>query len=276
MAMSTASGNEAFLATEIGELVVQPVEREAVAAIVSTVVQANGNKFRVPVVTGDPSAAWVPEGGEIPLSDAALDQASTSFFKVAGLTIVTRELADDSSPEAAQIIGDGLARDIARKIDAAYFGTTTTNGPSGLKSLTTSTASAGGTFTNLDPFIAAIYGTEGYGVSVNHFVANPTDAQTLSQLKQGTASNVPLLGSDPTKPGSRTIQGVPLITSPAVTAGTIWGIPTVRSIVVIRDDATLDIDRSVYFTSDRVAIRATMRVGWVFPQPLAIQKITKA
>ena len=42
----------------------------------------------------------------------------------------------------------GLARDIAKKVDAAFFADTTTNGPSGLGSLTTSTVDTGGTITN--------------------------------------------------------------------------------------------------------------------------------
>jgi hypothetical protein len=40
--------------------------------------------------------------------------------KVAGLTIISRELADDSKT-AAQVVGGGLARHIARRIDQAAF-----------------------------------------------------------------------------------------------------------------------------------------------------------
>jgi hypothetical protein len=41
--------------------------------------------------------------------------------KVAGLTFISRESADDSKSAAAQVVRDGLARDIARRIDQAVF-----------------------------------------------------------------------------------------------------------------------------------------------------------
>jgi hypothetical protein len=42
---------------------------------------------------------------------------------------------------------------------------------------------------------------------------------------------------------------VPLLVSPAVAAGTIWGLPRDRVVVVVRDDAEAQSDRSVFFTS---------------------------
>lgn len=54
----------------------------------------------------------------------------------------------------------------------------------------------------------------------------------------------------------------------------MWGIPRDRVLVVVRDDPRVEVDRGVYLTSDRVAIKATMRVGFAFPHPAAIVKIT--
>ena len=56
----------------------------------------------------------------------------------------------------------------------------------------------------------------------------------------------------------------------------MWAIPAERVLFVVRQDATVVSDTSVMFTSDRVAIRCTMRVSYAFTQPLAITKITKA
>jgi HK97 family phage major capsid protein len=63
----------------------------------------------------------VAEGAEITPSDPTLQELVVTPPKVAGLTIVSREMADDSDPAAAQVVGDGLARDIARRIDQAAF-----------------------------------------------------------------------------------------------------------------------------------------------------------
>jgi hypothetical protein len=43
--------------------------------------------------------------------------------------------------------------------------------------------------------------------------------------------------------------------------------------VAMREDTTLTIDRRAYFSSDRIGIRATMRVGFGFPHEAAIVRI---
>jgi HK97 family phage major capsid protein len=265
---------------QTSDLIVLPVERASVAIQASTVIATEATRTHIPLVTEDPSAAWVAEGDEIGASDPKLDDVIVEPAKIAGLTVVTNELARDSSPAAQNIIGDGLSRDIARKIDLAYFGSRGTNlvQPKGLGDLTGFTAvTAGTTWTNLDPFAEAIANADGLGLTVDSFVANPADALALAKLKETTTgSNKPLLGSDPTAATRRLLQGVPLLTSPGVAPGTVWGIPKVRAIVVRRLDVELDIDSSAYFTSDRTAIRAVMRVSFAFPHAAAIQKIKLA
>jgi HK97 family phage major capsid protein len=58
------------------------------------------------------------------------------------------------------------------------------------------------------------------------------------------------------------------------TNNVVWGIPRAYTYLVIRQNATVESDRSVYFTSHRVAIRAINRVALGFPHPAAIVKIS--
>lgn len=276
MAMTNASANAAFLPQDTGPLIVRPVIAASVAAQLATVVTTSAASFRVPIVSADPSAAWVAEGAEITPSDATLAEAVVAFKKVAGLTVVSNELIADATPEAAQVVGDGLARDIARKIDAAFFANTTTNGPSGLLSVTTATVDKGSSWTNTDPFVEAVYAAAGQGAAVDMFVTNPADGLTLAKIKDQSGSNRPLLGPDPTQPGRAMIAGIPILTSPAVAAGEAWAIPRDRVYLVIRDNVTVETDASAFFTSDRTAIRATMRVGFAFPHPLAVVRLYDA
>ena len=260
---------------DVGDLIVRPVSQASRAFLVSTVVQTESKDYRVPVVAQDPSAAWVLEGGEIPITDADVDEIIITPKKVAGLTVVSRELAEDSSPEATQVVGDGLARDIAKKIDAAYFGNTTTNGPSGLHALAGVTVvDATGPVVDLDAFATASAESEAVGGTITSFVASPTVALALSQLKTGSQLNTGLLQPDPTLPTRRLIHGVPLVVSPAVSDSAIWAIPQAFSFVVLRsDDVTLDISPQAFFTSDRIGVRSTLRVSWGFPHPASIVKI---
>lgn len=271
---SISGGTHGLLPEELGPLVIQPVREASVAMRVAAVVTTSSNEYRIPVVEGDAGVAWIAEGAEIPASDADFDEVVVRPAKVGGLSIISRELAEDSSPSAQQLVGDGLAEKIARGVDAAFFGNTVTNGPSGLLSVAgVSAVDTGGTITNTDPFAEALSKAEVAGAAVTSFVAHPTTVLELSKVKKQSGSNEPLLGYDAAQPTQRQVLGVPLIPSPAVAVGTVWAIPQAKVVVVQRDDVRLDIDRSRYFETDRIGIKATMRVGFAFPHPAAIVRL---
>lgn len=272
---TTTAGISAISPDQIESLIVLPVQSNSVAFAAATLIATNATETRIPRVTEDPAAAWTGEGEEIGTSDPKVDDIGIIPKKLAGLTVVTNETLADTNPAADSIVGDGLTRDIARKVDAAFFGSNDGSAlqPEGLEDQDVTEVAAPAAWADADPFAEAISNAEGLGLLVNTFVANPADALALAQLKESSSSSRPLLGADPTVPTRRSLQGVPLLVSPAVTEGTVWGIPSNRAIIVRRNDVDLQVDRSAYFTSDRTAIRATMRVGFAFTQPAAIQKI---
>lgn len=271
---TVSGGTHGLLPDQIGALIVQPVRQMSVALRVASVATTTAHEYRVPVVEGDAGAAWVPEGGEITASDAEFDEIVVRPQKVAGLSIISRELAEDSAPSAQELVGQGLAQSIAAKVDAAFFGNTVANGPSGLLSVTgVQTVDTGGTIANTDPFAEALSLAETVGAAVTSFVAHPTTVLQLSKVKKQTGSNEPLLGYDASQPTQRQVLGVPLIPAPAVAVGDVWAIPQAKLVVVLRDDVRLEIDRSRYFESDRIGIKATMRVGVAFPHAAAIVRL---
>ena len=283
MTLTTGTAGPLLTPEQVEDLLVLPVLAASVALnpLVSTVVRLSGSTYRIPKITADPSAAWVAEGAEIPVSDMTTNELVVNPSKVAGLSVITSELAEDSSPEASTEVGAGLARDIARKVDAAFFGGVAANTPSGLGSLTVGAGNvqdiaAGTAPTNLDAFAQAQMLAGDVGAELTSFVANPTTALTLANMKEATGSGKPLLGADPSVPTRRVILGVPLLTSPEAPVGTIWGMSAARVTTVVRRDAEVKADRSVFFTSDRVAVRATCRVGFGFPHTAALVRIRLA
>ena len=275
MTLTTNTAAAILRPEEVHDLLVQPTFDLSVAAQVANLVEITSKSIRFPVVTADPTAQWVAEGAEITPSDGDLDEVDVVPSKVAGLTVITRELADDSTPEAAEVVGDGLARDIARKIDAAFFGALAAPAPAGLESLAgTSVVQAGATWgPSLDAFAAGASMAEQQGASVTAWVASPATALALARLRTGDGSNVPLLTTDPAQPARRLVEGRPLLVTSAVAEGVVWGIPGDRVHLVVRDDARVETDRSVYFTSDRVAVKGTMRVGFGFPHEAAVVRV---
>jgi HK97 family phage major capsid protein len=277
---TSTAGIGGLLPEQYGDLIVQPVQAASIATKVATVVTTGAHDFHLPIVTADAGAAWVAEGDEIAPSDAAFAELVVTPRKLAGLTIVSRELAEDSTPAAAQVVGNSLARDMARKLDVAFFGNLALPAPAGLGALPTtgagavSAVDAGAAFTDADPFAEALAAAEQVGATLTSFVANPADALALAKVKEATGSNKPLLGADPTAATRRVVLGVPLRVSPAVAAGTVWGIPAERVMVVLRDDVRLESSSDAYFSTDRVGVKATMRVGFAFPHPAAVVKIS--
>lgn len=251
MAFTTTTGAAVLTPDEVSALVIQPLIEQSVCTQVSTVLQTNSHQLRIPVVTAYPTAGWTAEGAEIGVADATLDEVLVTPKKLAGLTVITNELAADSAT-ALQLIGDGLVRDLKRKLDSAFFGSTVTNGPSGLGSITSTSVDAGDSWTNLDWAAAAQSAAEERNTTIGAFVCSPATALILASLKVQTCSNKALLGADPTAATSRVVAGVPLYVSPTVAANVVWGIPQPHSIIAIRNDATVVTDSSVYFTSNRV------------------------
>jgi HK97 family phage major capsid protein len=258
-----------------GIILAEPVSEISVAAQVSTVLGTGSTTLSIPIVRSDPSAAWLAEGAEIAPSDMGLDELLATPAKVAGLTVISRELANDSNPSALALVQRGLARDIARKVDQAYFAGLPSPAPAGLSTLAgVSTAGDGAAaVTNLDLFAEAISNADAQGAAVTTFVVNPADALTLAQLKDETGSNRPLLGTDPSQPTRRTILGVPMVPSQYVPVGTAWAIPKDYSLFVRREDTRIEVSQDVYFTSDRIAVRGVMRCTFAFPWPEVITRI---
>lgn len=277
MVNTTDTARSLLRPDSVDALLVGPVLTQSVAGQVMRLVTIEARELRVPKVTQDPTASWVNEGQEIAPSDAVVDEIVVRPAKVAGLSIITSELANDTSPEASQVIGDGLARDIARKIDQALFSSQPAPAPAGLANLTgangVTTVDAGSGWTSLDAFTAASFEAASRNAIIGSWVANPQDAKALATLKESSTSQRALLQPDPTAPSRSILGGLQLLVSTAVEPGTVWGIDATRALLVVREEVQIEVDRSVYFTSDRVAVRATMRVGFGWPQPTALVKV---
>lgn len=146
--------------------------------------------------------------------------------EIAALTIISRELADDSSPEASATVGQAIVRDNSRVLDEAFFGSIAAPAPAGLAALAGVTT-VDGDATDLDVFAEALSAVQTVGAQVSNFVTSPATALTLATLEDESGSSRPLLGNDPTVPTRRVIFGVPLLVSQYVADNTVWVFPRI-------------------------------------------------
>lgn len=275
MSTTTSTTPRAWLPQNVLSLVVQPLGKQSIAAQIGAYrTGLAGDSLRVPLVTADPSSEWVNEGEEFPYSQSQLGEVEAAYRKLAGLSVISRELAEDSSPDVAEQVGQGLVRDLARKLDAALFTDAGPKAPAGLATLDgVTTVDATGGIIDLDPFVQAKFRAAAVGAELAAFVLSPADAEAVALLKESQGSAKRLLTESAGQPGTMAVDGVPVLTSPAIPDGTSWALPKGRLVVGVRQDAKIETDGSAFFTSDRIAIRATMRVAFAFSHPAAIVKI---
>lgn len=265
--LTTAESNSGILPPEYGSLIIDPVTEAALALNdrVARTVRTSGKTFRVPVLVEDAAAAWTAEGEEIAPSDPTLDEIEVTPSKVAGLTTISRELAHDSSPAAAELVGQSLARAITLRVDEGFTGDLAAPAAKGLGSINPSIAT--GALDSLDLLHDARALAESFGAAPRTLLVNPLDALKLAKLKDATGSNRALLdaGAAP--------AGLSVLSSRHVEQGHMWVIDPEQVITVLREDVELAVSWDSHFTSDRVALRATLRVGFAFPKPSALVRV---
>lgn len=268
MAMQRSGVDGAWLPQDYGNMLDIEIRQKSVAFQVSTLFSTGSQTVNFPLWTGDPTASWTAELGAITQTDATTDEVVCTPSKVAGMTRVSSELANDSQPDMAKQVAAKLSNDIARVIDAAFFANTNTNGPAGLLSLASGTVDTGAALANLDAFVDARYAAMGVGAELAYFVVSPATARTVSKLKETSTSNKGLL--DFVDDGMR-IAGVPVIVSEHVDAGTFfWGVPRDRVVTVLRQGTEVQRSTDSAFNIDAVDIRGIARVGFAFLHPPAV------
>ncbi|MBX7434172.1 phage major capsid protein [Mycobacterium sp. Y57] len=277
--LSSAAGG-VLKPEQIGPLVVQPLTEQSVAMQVSTVIATDSPEFRFPRVTSTPTGGWFGEAEEIDLSDPGIDEKICTPKAFKSLTKISNELVNDSSPKAADLVGQLMAADIARAVDARYFGGTLAKAPDGLASLAgAQLVDAGTAWDSLDPFADAIAKATDVGATITAWCASSATVNTLMKLKQfsgDTDSLVPLLGSDPNMPTRKQVLGIPLYGLPAgvIDDTVIWAICREKAFVVLRNDVSLAVDQSAYFSSDSVGVRSVIRLDFAWPHEQAVIQLS--
>ncbi|WP_045821993.1 phage major capsid protein [Williamsia herbipolensis] len=273
--MSLTTNNSKPLApSEISDLIVAPTFEKATASQAATVMEFATPDLRVPIIE-DGSSAFVSEGSEIAISEPTFTEAVIVPKKVAQLVPVTNELLADAAGDIKTLIGESMTRSLARRIDAQFWAATT--GPLGFKAIgsVADVLTATSNLSNLDVWIEAIADLAAHGHTATAAVVSPDVFKALATLKTSAGSNVTLLQASPTEAAQLRVAGLPVILTDALPANTAYVTDASKVLIGVRtSDVQIDVDQSVFFSSDRAAIRATLRVGVAYPAPTAIVRIT--
>lgn len=278
MAVLDSNLPQAWTPEAYGQLVDTVIAAKSAAFQAGTIVQIANESIRFPKLTADPASAWIAENAVIPLTDPTTGELEVTPRKVAVLTQISNEAANDTSPAVADAVGNSIARSISKKIDAAFFGNAIANGPSGLLSVSgigVVDTGAVSSITNLDVFHQAKANAIAAGSNISAWLLSPDFALQLSKTKQATASNVGLLDATGVADGV-TLAGVPVIISPDIPAGNAWGLDGTQCYVVQRTGTTVVKSADAAFNMDAVQVRGTARVAFGFANPSGIQRLYDA
>jgi HK97 family phage major capsid protein len=275
MAVLNSNLPQAWTPESYGKLIDLVLADLAVAFKVGTVTTIDTESIRFPTQTDDGAVAWYGENTTIALADPGSGELVVVPKKVAGRRQISNEAAQDTNPAAAEQLGRSLARAIGKGIDTAFFANTTTNGPSGLLSLTGVQVVDTGTVTwaTLNPIHRAKNAALAQGAELTHVVLAPDVALALAEAKESDSSNKDLFEN--VGDGS-TLAGVKVLVSPKVAAGNAWGLDSTQIHIVQRTGTTLVKDTSAAFAEDAVQVRGTARIGFGFANPAGVVRLYDA
>jgi HK97 family phage major capsid protein len=275
MAVLNSNLAQAWTPEDYGNLIDLVIAEKSIAFQAGTVVQTGSETVRFPMLTADPAVGWYAENSQISLTDPSNTELVIVPKKVAGLTQSSNEAIEDSNPAVATVIGTALARSIAKKIDTAFFANTTSNGPSGILSLTGINVVDTGTITwdSLDPIHQAKHDALADGANLTHIILAPDVALKLATAKETEASFKGLL--DNVADGV-SLAGLKLLVSTDVATGNAWAVDSSQVIVVQRTGTKIVKSDQAAFDYDGVQIRATSRVSWGFANPAGVVRLYDA
>ncbi len=244
---------------------------------------------------------WVGEGKSIPVSAQDFNSVTLRPLKVAAISVLTRELLEDSSPSAEMLVRDGLATAIGQRTDATFVSAAAAVpnvSPAGILQGLTSLGSNGTTAAALRQDIVELYSPflAEYNATDLHYVCNPLLAQRISLL----TSTLGLKEFPDLNASGGTMDGDPVITGDNVGATNlillspkdIYRIGDSGLQVSMSHDATIEQDSSPtgdavspteasatlmsMFQTDSVAIKVVRRINFAKRRATAIQFIGDA
>ena len=158
------------LPTAVSSQIIQKVQEESAVMRLATQIALPGNGLTIPVITSDPTAAWVDETDEKPVSNPGLGTKVMRGYKLAVIEPFSNQFRRDM-PALFDALIARLPRVLAAKFDNTVFGGT--NAP-GSDFDTFASVTAQDISTNpYNALVAAVTDVAEHGGELNGFALSP-------------------------------------------------------------------------------------------------------
>ncbi len=274
------------LPTEISSEIMQKTQESSAIMQLSRRVTLPGRGLTIPMITGDPTAAWVAETGTKPVSNPSVNQKIMQAYKIAVIETFSEEFARDMKALYDALIAR-LPGALAKCFDSTVIGATLAPGENfdTFASCTAQSLIATTDNTTYDALVAADTDIATHGGILSGFALSPQARGILLAACDSTGR--PLFVNSVAQGAIPMILGVPTYTNKGVykagTAGTsgtpaIVGVAgdwsqalygTVEGVKVdITDNATVTVGSGTSATTvnlwqqNMIAVRAEIEVGF--------------
>ena len=235
-----------------------------------------GTGVTVPVITGDPSAAWVTETAAKPVSNPGVSTKQLTPYKLAVIETFSNEFVRDAAALYDALVAR-LPLALANKFDNTVIGGTTKPGDN-FEDMSTCTSVALTATTAYTQLVTATSNIATAGGIVNGFAISPQCKAMLLSAVDG--QNRPLFinsvadGAIPQILGAPTIQSKGMYKAKADSATAVVGIVgdwtqavygTVEGVqIAVSDQATLTTGSTTInlWQNNMVAVRAEIEIGF--------------
>lgn len=262
----TPTSPEAFALDVLGVAPEQTIPQSVLILATTKAGEVEGDDVfvRVPAINLDADTGFVPEGNDIPESDPDLSELVLATGKIAVLVRISREQL--AQPAVQDVVTAEIKRSVLKKVDWALLQQPSPVAPANFPPAgLIAKATDGGTVTdNLDAVIDVVASIEALGGSCTNIIAAPDAWASLAKLKDEDTSNRSLIGAG-VESAQRTLLSIPVNVTSAMPEGKFLAVDKTKTLSAY---GQIQVSRSehAYFSSDSLALRATLRFGAGFMQ----------
>lgn len=246
------------------------------------VVTTDRSEVAWPQLVTDVSPDFYAEGELIVAGDPAFATLTATPRKIGHRIELSNEIIDDSDPSIVDVLTGHLATMLALKLDSALLAGNPAADVDSIRGLrhvtgiqTVASSANGDALANHDKFVQAVGLLQAANVPGPYVaIGHPRTATALALLRTATGSNEAL-----SRPA-----GLPqLLTTTQLSVSETKGTSTNATsayvfapsqlVLVRRQDASIELDRSRLFSTDQSELRGKLRADLLCPNPQAIVRI---
>ncbi|WP_180114954.1 phage major capsid protein [Acinetobacter sp. YH12063] len=226
------------------------------------------------------TAAWVGEGAAKPLTNPTYGEVEIKEHKLAAITVYTQELMRRSDPAVDVLVRDDLIEASKTLIDNTFLDTVaaSTTRPAGVLNGVVATPNTGTTAAAYEADLLALinsFVTANLSLDGSYFLMSETRAAQISLLRDALGNSY---FTGMALRGTRTLMGIPVITSQAVGDKIIL---VKTSEILLAQDGGVDVSYSDQATlvdggtthhlwqENKFAVRVEKFITWAKRRPIA-------